>query len=105
MCWKKRFGMTAVPERGYKLAGWQEVNVSITTQTNFDANGNPILPPVQSIVLSFGPTNDYSHDLEFKMQDIEWITLGSNPEIAQAFGWQVNFVPWYEPVMKPQGRF
>jgi hypothetical protein len=93
----RRYAMTAIPERGYKFAGWQPVDVFIITQTNFNAHGEPILPPIQSIVPSLGPTNSYEAELDFTMRDTIWISPdGSNPSIVRAFGWQANFVPWYE---------
>jgi hypothetical protein len=98
-----RYTMEAVPNRGYKFASWQPVNVFIITQTNFDGEGKPILPPVRSIVPSVVPTNIYSPDLDFIMDDITWISPeGSNPSIARTSGWQANFVPWYQYVPVPR---
>jgi hypothetical protein len=98
----RRYTIEAVPDRGYKFASWQPVTVFIITQTNYDSGGEPILPPDQSIISSVVPTNIYRPDLEFRMQGVIWITSnGNNPNIARAFGWQANFVPWYEPVPRP----
>jgi hypothetical protein len=98
----RRYRMKAVPENGYRFASWEPVNVFIITQTNFTALGEPILPPVVSIVPSDVPTYTYRPDLKFTMKDIIWISPdGSNPNIIRAFGWQANFVPWYQPVPRP----
>jgi hypothetical protein len=84
----------AVPDFGYKFASWQPVNIFIITQTNFDAQGEPILPPVQSVTTAVVPTFIYRPDLKFTMRDAIWITAdGNNPSIVEAFGWQANFVP------------
>jgi hypothetical protein len=88
------YKMKAVPDRGYKFASWQPVNIFILTQTNFNAQGEPILPPIVSIVPAVVPTYTYRPNLRFTMQDVEWISIdGGNPSIMRAFGWQVNFVP------------
>ncbi len=90
--------MEAIPDAGYAFSSWQPVNVFTTTQTNFDAMGNPILPPIVSTVAS--PVPDYTGQatLEFTMQPVLDVTsVGSNPNITEGFGWQANFVPVPEP--------
>lgn len=94
----QKYVITAVPDAHFEFSSWQPVNVFIITQTNFDAYGNPILPPDQSIVPSVVPTYIYRADLQFTMQDAVLITPdGANPNIVQAFGWQANFVPRNHP--------
>ncbi|HTR41226.1 MAG TPA: hypothetical protein VMH87_06385 [Pseudomonadales bacterium] len=98
-----RYTMAAVPNRGYKFAGWQPVDVFTITQTNFSISGRPILPPMQSIIPSPMPISTYNPNLAFKMQGVILITTnGSNPNITRAYGWQANFVPWYQNVPGPQ---
>jgi hypothetical protein len=92
------YDMTATPDAGYQFSSWEPVNIFITTQTNYDAEGDPILPPLQFIDPSVVPTNIYGADLEFTMQDVMEVSpAGSNPNIIEAFGWQANFVPVPEP--------
>lgn len=92
------YNITATPDVGYQFSSWQPVQVFIFTQTNFNGSGNPILPPVQSIVPSIIPTNIYGAELTFTMQDTISVTsAGENPNIVEAFGWQANFLPVPEP--------
>jgi len=92
------YDMTAVPDPGYIFSSWQSVNVFVITQTNYDANGNP-LPPVTSVVPSAGgPQYTSSPQLEFTMQSPSAVTsAGANPGITRSFGWEANFVPVPEP--------
>ncbi len=88
------YEMTATPALGYVFSGWQVVNVFIITETNFNTDGEPILPPVVSTVQSPVPTYTNDATLQFAMQaEINITSAGSNPSIVRAFGWQANFVP------------
>lgn len=90
--------MTASPDSGYTFSSWQLVNVFIITQTNFDGPGNPILPPITSIVPSLVPQFNYQPELGFIMQPLMMISPnGQNPNIAETVGWQANFVAVPEP--------
>jgi len=92
------YDMTAIPDSGFVFSSWQPVNVFAITQTNFDSGGNPILPPMTSIVPSLVPQFTYQPDLQFVMQPLMAITTnGQNPNISQSVGWQANFVPIPEP--------
>jgi hypothetical protein len=92
------YDLTAVANAGYEFTSWQPVDVLILSQTNFEPNGDPILPPNQEIAYSLEPANFYGPVLEFTMQDIAQISPeGSNPNTVEAFGWQANFVPLPEP--------
>src|ERR1700677_1244561 len=51
------YDLTATAANGYEFNSWQPVNVFIFTQTSYDSNGDPILPPTVSIVTSVVPTN------------------------------------------------
>lgn len=90
--------ITATPGPGYEFKSWQPVNVFIFVQTNFDSGGNPILPPVETIVPSAVPTNIYGADLDFTLQDVTVLSAdGSNPSITLTSGWQADFVPLPQP--------
>ena len=91
------YDITATAADGNEFSSWQPVNVFIFTQTNYDPNGEPILPPTVSIVASVVPTNIYGSVLEFTMQDDVTLTSVGNLNITQAFGWQADFVPVPEP--------
>lgn len=92
------YEMTAIPDPGFVFSSWQPVNAFTFTQTNFDVNGNPILPPVVSVDPSQIPQYTYNPVLDFTMQPVEDITTnGSNPNITEEPGWQANFVPVPEP--------
>lgn len=91
------YEITAIPDAGYQFSSWQPVNIFIITQTNY-AGGNPIIPPVQSIIPSVVPTNIFGADLEFALQSVLDVTAdGLNPNIVEASGWQADFVPIPEP--------
>jgi len=90
--------MTAIPDSGYTFSSWQLVNVFIFSQTNYDGSGNPILPPLVSVVPSLVPQYTYQPVLGFTMQPLTMITPdGQNPNIAEIVGWQANFVAVPEP--------
>jgi hypothetical protein len=92
------YEMEAVPDSGFVFSSWQPVNVFAITQTNYDGFGNPILPPITSVVPSTVPQYTYQPVLDFTMQPLMLVTpADSNPNITESFGWQANFVPIPEP--------
>jgi hypothetical protein len=88
----REYSMIAIPDRGYVFTNWTEVNVFTFIFTNYDAAGNPVLPPVTSTVLSPVPTNIKDPILKFTMPP-EIVLANTSIKITQDSGWQANFVP------------
>ncbi|HEY1786642.1 MAG TPA: hypothetical protein VGJ73_00735 [Verrucomicrobiae bacterium] len=92
------YDLLATPAAGYQFSSWEQLSVFVFTQTNYSQFGDPILPPVISIVPLVVLTNFYEANLEFEMQDTVLVTA-SSPNIVEAIGWQADFVPI--PVPEP----
>lgn len=92
------YDLTAVPDPGFAFSSWQPVIVTEQITTNYNASGNPILPPnintsppLPEQQFTLTPT------LTFTMQPEAVLSLGTSSELTQSTGWQANFAPVPEP--------
>ncbi|HXC34426.1 MAG TPA: hypothetical protein VNV43_01040 [Candidatus Acidoferrales bacterium] len=87
------FVMTAVPNKGYVFASWQQVN--IFTFDEYFLNSNGQLIEQTSAVPSFSPPEpEKNRVLHFTMQPEQYLFDDPNVRIiTQSVGWQANFVP------------
>ena len=91
------YDLTAIPDPGFAFSSWQPVIVMAQITTNYNASGNPILPPnITTSPPLPEPQFTLTPTLAFTMQPETVLSSGAF-ELIQSTGWQANFAPVPEP--------
>ncbi len=86
----RAYTMEAIPDRGYKFASWQPVDIITLTFHALDQNGHPT--NITSTAVSAEDQYVINPVLIFRMQRAETVSAGADT-ITASHGWQANFVP------------
>lgn len=94
----RTYFMVAIPDQGYVLSAWQEVNVFTFIEYTKDGSGN-VVERTSTVV---APIDEYIHHpaLRFIMQpQVMLFDVPGVRSVSESIGWQATFVP-----RNPSGR-
>jgi hypothetical protein len=91
----RNYLMIAVPDLGYKFAGWNRVHIFTVTSTEIDYNTDPFTTNIVTTVDISPEELIYKKVpyIEFKMESANYLYNVNGNSLTEEIGWQANFVP------------
>jgi hypothetical protein len=95
----EQYTLTVRAAPGFVFTNWMQWNVFTTITTNYDAQGQPVLPPITSIISSPGAVLTSNPVLHFTMQAPAVIFSEQSSSITEQTGYLATFVDVQKPVV------